>query len=122
MYLGRTNVDVCPVAAVLAYMVIRGPAPGPFFRFEDGKYLTRGCFVAAVRAALKQSSIDDSKYSCHSFRIGAATTAARAHQGLSDSLIITLGCWESSAYTIYIRTQREALCNVSGLLVKGTNS
>ena len=62
VYLGRTNVDVCPVAAVLAYMVIRGPAPDPFFRFEDGKYLTRGCFVAAVRAALKQSSIDDSKF------------------------------------------------------------
>ena len=98
VYLGRTNVDVCPVAAVLAYMVIRGPAPDPFFRFEDGKYLTRGCFVAAVRAALKQSSIDDSKYSGHSFRIGAATTAA--HQGLPDSLIKTLGCWESSAYTL----------------------
>ena len=107
VYLGRTNVDVCPVAAVLSYMVIRGPAPGPFFQFEDGKYLTRGYFVAAVRASLKQSSIDDSKYSGHSFRIGAATTAA--HQSLPDSLIKTLGCWDSSAYTIYIRTPREAL-------------
>ena len=91
-------------------MVLRGSAPGPFFRFADGRHLTQERFVTAMRTALKQASIDDSKYSGHSFRIGAATTTAQ--QGLSDTLIKTLGQWESSAYTIYIHTPRETLCNV----------
>ena len=115
VYLGRTKVDACPVAAVLAYIVLRGPAPGPFFQFADGRPLTCDRFVAAVRAALRNASVDDSKYSGHSFRTGAATMAAQ--QGIPDSLIKTLGRWESSAYTIYIRTPRETLCNVSQILM-----
>ena len=86
-----------------------------FSSLMDDNYLTRARFVAAVRAALREVSIDDSKYSGHSFRIGAATIAAL--QGLPDSLIKTLGRWESSVYTIYIRTPRETLCGVSLLLL-----
>ena len=98
VYLGSTNGDVCPVAAVLAYIVLRGSAPGLFFRFAVGRPLTRDRFVAAVRTALRHASIDDSKYSGHTFCFGAATTAAQ--QGIPDSLIKTLGRWASSAYTI----------------------
>jgi hypothetical protein len=116
VYLGRSQGDVCPVAAVLSYMVLRGSAPGPFFRFADGRLLTWERFVAAVRAALRQVAVDDSKYSGHSFRIGAATTAAQ--RGVPDSLIKTLGRWESSAYTVYIRTPRETLCNVAQILIQ----
>ena len=36
VYLGRTNVDVYPVANILAYMVLRGSAPGPFFNLLMG--------------------------------------------------------------------------------------
>ena len=97
-------------------MVSRGAAPGPFFIFDDGRYLTRDRFVTAVRAALCTAGIDDSRYSGHSFRIGAATTAAACQ--LPDSLIKTLGRWESSAYTLYIRTPKDILCNVSSLFVR----
>lgn len=76
IYLGRTNADVCLVAAILAYMVLWGPEVGPFFRFADGRCLTRNRSVAAVCAALHPSFIDAEKYSRHSFCIGAATTAA----------------------------------------------
>lgn len=34
VYVGRTGSCLCPVAAVLAYMVSRGPGPGPFFRLN----------------------------------------------------------------------------------------
>ena len=115
IYLGRSQADLCPVSAVLAYMVLRGASPGPFFFFADERYLTRDRFVLSVQAALRMQGVDDSRYSGHSFRIGVATTAAL--QGLLDSLITTLGRWESSAYTVYFRTPRETLCSVSRSLV-----
>ena len=115
IYLGRSHADLCPVSAVLAYMVLRGTSPGPFFTFADGRYLTRDRFVSSVRAALRRQGVDDTRYSGHSFHIGAATTAAL--RGLPDSLIKTLGRWESSAYTVYIHTPRETLCSVSKSLV-----
>ena len=116
IYVGRGSCDLCPVAAVLNYMVQRGSAPGPFFRFVNGNYLTRERFVTAIRTALAAAGINPSHYARHSFRIGATTMAAQ--QGIQDSLIKTLGRWESSAYTMYIRTPRKTLCAVSGLLAK----
>ena len=115
IFLGRTRNELCPVAASLQYMIQRGGAPGPLFKFGDGRYLTRDRFVSAVRSALNVAGINPSLYAGHSFRIGAATTAAQ--RGIQDSLIKTLGRWESSAYTIYIRTPRETLCSVARALV-----
>ena len=66
----------CPVAAVLSYMVARGNTPGPLFIWEDGHCLTREHFVAGVRAALEAAGYVANDYAGHSFRIGAATTAA----------------------------------------------
>ena len=110
IYLGQCDSNLCPVVAVVSYMVLRGSAPGPFLQFADGRYLTRDQFRENVRSALQRAGIDHSRYSGHSFRIGAATTAAL--RGLPDSLIKTLGRWESAAYTVYIRTPRETLCSV----------
>ena len=52
VFVGRTDNDLCPVSAVLAYMSIRGPGPGPFFRFKDNKPLTRPRLVAKLREAI----------------------------------------------------------------------
>lgn len=117
IYLGATGNDLCPVAAVSAYLAIRGRAPGPFFRFASGAALTRESLVRHLRSALGRFDVDVSQYSGHSFRIGAATAAATA--GLEDSLIKTLGRWESSAYQLYVRLPRERLASVSRRLSEG---
>ena len=99
LHIGATNAPLCPVAAVLSYMVARGNAPGPW---EDDRYLTWEKFVSSMRRALDSAGLIAKNFAGHSFRIGAATMAARC--GIQDALIKTLGRWESSAYVRYIRT------------------
>ena len=40
VYLGRTHNRICPVAAMLNYLVVRGSSKGPLFIFRDGTHLT----------------------------------------------------------------------------------
>ena len=79
VYLGKTGTELCPVAAVSAYLAVRGSKQGPFFQLASGTPLSR------LRIALKSSGFDASHYSGHSFHIGAATTAASI--GIADALI-----------------------------------
>ena len=99
-------------------MVWRGQSPGPFFLWANGNGLIRDHFVTAVQAPLDQAGVDSSLYAGHSFRIGAVTTAAQ--RGIPDSLIKTLGQWQSAAYAVYIQTPRETLCVVAQSLVQPT--
>ena len=69
---------------MLSYQVLRDGDPGPLFRFEDGCLLTPDQFVSYVCSPLAEHGIDYSLYAGHSFRVGAATTAAS--HGLQDSL------------------------------------
>lgn len=116
VFLGATGNDLCPVAAVSAYLAVRGREPGPFFKFVSGSALTRDALVRQLRSALSQFDLDISQYSGHSFRIGAATTAAAV--GLEDSLIKTLGRWRSTAYQLYVRLPRDRLASVSKKLAE----
>ena len=111
IYLGRTDKDLCPVGALLAFLAVHPCNHGPLFIYADGTPLTREKLVEAVRQALQQAGVSPAGYSGHSFRIGAATTAARA--GLEDSLVKMLGRWESTAYQRYIKTPRETLAALS---------
>lgn len=121
VYLGRTNRLLCPVAAILSYLAMRAPpANGPLFVFSDGRYLTRQRLVQHLRSALQHCGINPAHYSGHSFRIGAASTAARA--GVEDSAIQLLGRWHSAAYQRYIRTPREQLAAVSARLTGASHS
>ena len=36
------------VAALLSYLVVRGPEAGPLFRYKDGRCLSRKWFVDAI--------------------------------------------------------------------------
>ena len=70
--------------------------------------------MSAVQAALENAGLDRSRYCGHSFRIGAATEAAR--KGIEDSVIKTLGRWKSLAYLEYIKIPRSDLVHYSSIL------
>lgn len=114
VFIGRTDDSLCPVVAVLAYMAKRGPTPGPFFTLSTGTPLTKAHFVAKIREALLAVGLPYQHFAGHSFRIGAATTAANA--GLEDSTIRILGRWNSDAFLSYIKIPREQLARFSSTL------
>ena len=89
IFLARTNTDLCPVTAILNYLAIRPATLGPMFVFEDGAYLSRQKLVQSLNRSLAATGIDPQFYKGHSFRIGAATTAAAL--GIQDSLIQKMG-------------------------------
>ena len=111
VFLGSTGQSICPVLAMLSYLSVRPSTPGPLFITHTGSPLTRSLLVQHLHSALTDSGFDHSLYNGHSFRIGAATTAAQ--RGLEDSLIQTLGRWKSAAYKSYIKIPRTQLAAVS---------
>lgn len=115
LHLGRTGEVLCPVAAMLGYLALRPPGPGFLFRFRDGSTLSRPRLCTELRRALALTGIDTAGFSGHSFRIGAATTAASV--GISDSLIQMLGRWKSAAFLEYIRTDQSHLTGISARLI-----
>ena len=114
IFLGRTHRDLCPVSSMLPYRARRDSTPGPLFRLEDGKPLSRLHLVAELREALSSVGIQADCYSGHSLRIGAATTAAG--RGMEDSTIQTLGRWKSDAYKRYIRLDPQTVAGFSRAL------
>ena len=67
-----------------------------------------------LRSTLNKAGIDSSKFSGHSFRIGAASVAAA--RGVEDSTIQTLGRWKSESFKRYIRMPREELARISQII------
>lgn len=118
VYVGKTGTNLCPVGAMLDYLVVQGPGQGPLFRFSDGRPLTRGNFVVRVRQVLTEAGVDSAPYSGHSFRIGAATTAAKA--GMGDATIKMLGRWQSNAYQLYVKTPRDQLAALTKQMIGAT--
>ncbi len=116
VYIGATHNELCPVGAVLAYLVTRGSTPGPLFQFRSGKPLTRRNFTEQVRLALTAMGVNSRQFAGHSFRIGAATTAAEC--GLEDSTIKALGRWNSEAYQTYIRIPQPHLAALTSRLAQ----
>ena len=116
--LGATGQDLCPVIALHNFLSVRQAGSGPLFTCQDGSPLAKDVFVRAVRLALLQAGVDCSKYSGHSFRIGAATAAAQA--GVSPDKIKLLGRWSSEAYMVYIKTPPGDIAAMSSLLVAST--
>ena len=115
LYLGRTGHHVCPVEAIIPYLIARGNRPGPLFMLQNGKMLTRSIFSAAIHKVLLEVKLNPQCFNTHSFRIGAATSAKQA--GISDAYLKALGRWKSHAYLKYIRLSSQDLANLSRNLI-----
>ena len=96
---GHTDTPLCPVMAILDYIKLRQDHPGAFFRMKDGTPTTKGWFIGKLRGILSSIGLPQGDYAGHSFRIGAATSAAIA--GVEDSMIQALGRWQSAAFLQY---------------------
>ena len=96
---------LCPFAAMVRYtagrVLMKPPNCTPLFSFASGQPLTRPICLSHLRRLLRKAHYPAESFNTHSFRIGAATSAAQS--GLSSTTIKRLGRWQSSAYRRYIR-------------------
>ena len=100
---GRTGSPICPVTAVLEYVRVRQDEPGPFFVSRAKTPVTKAWLVQQVRHVLRSLGLPQDDYAGHSFRIGAATSAALA--GIEDSTIQALGRWQCGIPPVRADTQ-----------------
>ena len=101
---------LCPVQALIEYMAFHPKRQGPLFMFQNKKFLTRRDINNALKSYLNVNNV-----SSHSFRIGAATTAASA--GYPKWLIQNLGRWTSDCFRTYIRITNSTIAKVCKSLV-----
>ena len=58
LYLGKTGHHVCPIGAIIPYLIARGNRPGPLFMLKNGKMLTRSMFNAAIHKVLLELKLN----------------------------------------------------------------
>ena len=108
--------QLCPVKA-LDLLRSRSPTQHGFlFRFRNGTCLTREKLNTIIRALMVRQGVPYASYSSHSFRIGAASSAAAA--GIPDWRIQSLGRWSSDCYRQYIRLPEHHTGEVAAILVR----
>ena len=98
---GTTTPQDCRLQIMKAYLSVRGATAGTLFLYCPSMPVKRAKFNEQLRGALQFCHFCLKQFKSHSFRIGAATTAAA--QGMSESQIRSLGRWSSDAFMKYIR-------------------
>ena len=116
IWLAPTNNVICPFTAMTQFLPHHPLKSGPLFTYNDGSFLTRRRTRRRLSTLLKQviPSQDQSQISTHSFRIGAATTAAAA--GFPKWLIQQFGRWNSDCFRTYLRIPHTTLHHVASSL------
>ena len=91
------------IQSLSKFMKARPESSGMLFVHRNGSQLTRYQFQAVLKKASKFLGWQAKKFTSHSFRIGAATTAAM--NGVHESLIMKKGRWKSGAVKSYFREE-----------------
>lgn len=92
---------MCPVRVFRSFLALRPTGPIPLLVHADGTFLFRYRFIQVFRCCLTSLGFEAKDYCSHSFRIGAATEAARWRLG--PDLVKRIGRWESDRYKLYVR-------------------
>ena len=95
------DVRVCPVRFTGEFLRVRGRVPGPLFCAPAGGGYSYSRVCRMLRVLFQACGLDADRFKGHSFRIGAASEAARL--GYSDAQIRLMGRWRSDAFRRYIR-------------------
>ena len=110
--IASVNARTCAVKALQHLFRTDPRAPdAPLFCNPDGSPLQYSIFISQLRLLLANAGYDASQYSGHSFRRGAASSAAQA--GFTEYEIQQLGRWRSDAYKLYIDASHSRLLNLS---------
>lgn len=71
------SLHLCPVAAMAQFLLVRPRVEGALFVHRYGSFLSKFQFTAVFRKGLAAGGLVPEEFSAQSFRIGAATEAAR---------------------------------------------
>ncbi|XP_073715760.1 uncharacterized protein [Misgurnus anguillicaudatus] len=105
IYIFNLPSPIQPYQSLLSYLKLRNAqsksAIDPLFVDDSNHPVTRFWFQKHLKQIIALTGLPVEHFSSHSFRIGAATTAAQ--KGLSQNQIQALGRWSSDAFKSYIR-------------------
>ena len=101
VFKGHNGHPLCPVAATMEFLAMRGKRAGPLFMHFNGTYLSRFQFNAILAGAMQVAAPEKRNIKAHSFRIGGATNAM--FKGIPYNKIQEMGRWQSHAAKRYIR-------------------
>ena len=106
--LPKSNGVLCPIKAITAYLesLPARRANAPLFQ-RNGRAVQREWMVSKLRDFLFRLGLHPENYAGHSFRVGAATSAAAA--GVPDSLVKVMGRWKSDCFRVYVRTTLDSM-------------
>ena len=90
----------CPVQTLYNYLQMCGAHTGCIFRFPDGPTVSYSYFCTILKQTLHAAGYSSAHFKSHSFRIGAASTAAS--QGVAEVDIQAMGRWHANAFKQYI--------------------
>ncbi len=102
--LGLSDEFHSPLHIFRNFLAIRPPVAGPLFIHFNQEPLTVFQVSRMLKETIQILGLPKEDFSPHSFRIGAATSAAM--RGVSDEEIQLMGRWKSSAFQTYIRPER----------------
>ena len=93
--------SIHPAKFLREFLHVRSTIMGPLFAYADGSPMLRREFDRLLKRLLEFCGLSTTVFKGHSFRIGAATSAAL--RGESDAQIRAASRWASDAFRKYIR-------------------